>query len=350
MSHMEFEIAADPAASFETADLEVRIGSESAHTSIAIEPAGTPELRAPARLAGIPGVPVHFTVSAADGTGSGVSLSTTGLPRGAVFDRETGTFDWTPGNDDLGSYDVVFTATNSLGAATSKQVNLLVGAGLPIVNTVSACSPGAVAAIRGNWLFAGAVPLADPSGNSNELGGTRVSVNGDYAPILYASADRIDLLCPDGTPGSSLSIAVETAAGRSQVRESSMQSFTPALLTAAAGIGQALAVRSGTSELAAIPNERTSGNPVLAGDTLAFQATGIPCSMDSLYSMSMQMGLDVLPIGSLTPVSGHAGVCQVEVVVPPSAAGGSVPVVLRVPGGDGVQVVSNQATIGVAVR
>lgn len=360
LNHLEFEIAADPAAAFETADLEARIGSESAHTSIAIEPAGKPELRAPTELAGTPGVPIHFTVSAADGTGLGVSLAAAGLPRGAVFDAETGALDWTPTDGDLGSYGLTFTATDTLGAAASKAVKLLVGSGLPVVTAFAkgteagapaGCSPGAVAAIRGNWLFGGAVPLADPSGSNTELGGTRVLVNGEYAPVLYASADRVDVLCPANAAGSSLRIAVETAAGRSNALASSMQASTPQLFTVAdSENGQALAVRSGTSDLAAIPNEKLSGKPALAGDTLAFQATGIACSMDSVYSLSVEMGLDVIPITSLESVSGHAGVCQVEVVVPPSAAGDAVPVSLRVLGAGGAKTTSNQSIISVAVR
>ncbi|HUB82477.1 MAG TPA: putative Ig domain-containing protein [Bryobacteraceae bacterium] len=351
VDHLAFEISADAAASFETANLEVRIGSEAAHASIAIEPAGIPELRVPAELAGTPGVPIHFTVTAAGGADMSIRLAATGLPRGAVFDTDTGIFDWTPAKADLGAYGVSFTASNSSGAVASKAVSLLVGSGVPVVSTLAGCSPGAVAEVRGNWLFNGAIPMADPSGSGDELGGTRVSVNGEYAPVLYASADRVGILCPAVAAGTSLSVAVETAAGRSNPVAASMQANTPRLLTVADSESvQALAVRSGTSELAAIPNDKLNGKPALAGDTLTFQATGLPCSMDSVYSADMQIGLDVMPVTLLAPEPGHAGVCRVEVVVPPSAVGDAVPVSLSVRGGDGARITSNRALISVDVR
>jgi hypothetical protein len=161
-SRLAFKIAADAGTTFGTAVLEARIGSESARTSIAVDPANSPALTAPAELAAKPGAPIHFAVTAGDGRGLAVTLTAAGQPRGTIFDPETGAFDWTPTENDLGLYRIAFIATNSMGTATSKTLRLLVDSGLPHLtkfeNSVGSdapagCNPGAMATVRGNWLL-----------------------------------------------------------------------------------------------------------------------------------------------------------------------------------------------------
>jgi hypothetical protein len=56
-----------------------------------------------------------FTVAASDANDSppnGVTLSAAGLPIGASFDPATGAFSWTPGEEQQGAHQVVFTATD----------------------------------------------------------------------------------------------------------------------------------------------------------------------------------------------------------------------------------------------
>lgn len=56
-----------------------------------------------------------FTVAASDADGDPIELSASGLPEGAAFHAPTGSFAWTPGFDQAGTYDVTFTATDGLG-------------------------------------------------------------------------------------------------------------------------------------------------------------------------------------------------------------------------------------------
>ncbi|HOP06244.1 MAG TPA: Ig-like domain-containing protein [candidate division Zixibacteria bacterium] len=69
------------------------------------------------------GVNLNFTVSASDADGTTPTLSATNLPTGASFTDNgdgTGTFDWTPGYTDAGSYDVTFTASD--GSLTDDEI------------------------------------------------------------------------------------------------------------------------------------------------------------------------------------------------------------------------------------
>jgi uncharacterized protein (TIGR03437 family) len=359
-SRLRFEISADPNSTFEVATLEARLGSGSVQTSVTIEPADSPDLTAPGEVNSTPQTPVRFQVKSLDYQGLGVTLSAANLPPGAVFEPEEGVFEWTPATGDLGTYKLLFTATSPLGAATTKVVNLSIDSGLPRLTELengagggapAACSPGSVATVRGHSLFAGAVPAADWSGASSEMSGTRVLVNGAYAAILYASAERVDLLCPAAAPETALDIVVETAAGRSNSLRVSMETNAPGLFTRGDSDNlQAIAIRADSLEPAAVPSERLNGKPALPGDILAFDATGIECSSGSVAALSMQIGLDLMPVIAVNPAPGQAGICRVQVSVPASANGDAVPVILQVTGNDGLKRTSNQSTISVASR
>ena len=77
----------------------------------------------------------------------------------------------------------------------------------------------------------GEAPLADRSGRSDSLGQTRVLVNGAYVPILSASADWVEFLCPILPATMPLEIAVETPSGRSSFLQTTMQETAPAIFT-----------------------------------------------------------------------------------------------------------------------
>jgi uncharacterized protein (TIGR03437 family) len=360
LSRLRFEVSADPNSTFEIATLEARLGAGSVQTSVTIEPPEAPGLTAPAEVSSTPQMPVHFQVRGLDYQGLGVTLSAANLPPGAVFEPDEGVFEWTPAAGDLGTYKLLFTATSPLDTATTKVVNLSIDSGSPRLTKLengaggtapAACSPGSVATLRGHSLFAGAVPAADWSGASSQLSGTRILVNGDYAAILYASAERVDLLCPVVAPGTALDIAVETAAGLSNALRVSMETAAPGLFTRQdSETLQAIAMGADSLDLAAVPSERLNGKPALPGDVLAFDATGFECSADSAAALSMQVGSDLMPVIAVNPAPGRAGICRVQVSVPASADGDAVPVTLQVTGKDGLKRTSNQGTISVASR
>lgn len=87
-----------------------------------------PVVTAPASVNGTEGSAISFNVSAADPDGDAITtLNTLGLPAGATFtaapDNASGTFDWTPGFAEAGTYPVLFRASNGLlGTATTNVV------------------------------------------------------------------------------------------------------------------------------------------------------------------------------------------------------------------------------------
>jgi uncharacterized protein (TIGR03437 family) len=289
-----------------------------------------------------------------------VNLAASGLPAGASFDAKSGALQWSPTNKDLGVHDVAFTATNTLGAATTKTVKLYVDSGQPVAATLengagsmapAGCSPGSVGTIRGRSLFNGSAAASDWSGSSDNLGGTRVLVNGSYAALLYASANRLDLLCPNAAAGTPLLLTVETETGPSNELYSAMRASAPGLLTAdGSGSGQALAAQTGSLDLAAVPNARFSGKPALPGDTVSFFATGIDCSPQTVPNLNLTLGQDRVSVAGLKPLAGHAGICEIQAPVPAGVIGDAVPVTLLLVQSDGQEIASNQTTIGIAAR
>ncbi len=84
-------------------------------------------------LPGSPSVPegsvLRFRVTAVDPDGDMVILTASSLPSGATFRDEgtgTGDFEWVPGFDQAGSYDVEFTATGMPGASASASLTITV--------------------------------------------------------------------------------------------------------------------------------------------------------------------------------------------------------------------------------
>ncbi|HEY3281768.1 MAG TPA: Ig-like domain-containing protein, partial [Armatimonadota bacterium] len=70
------------------------------------------------------GQPLTFSVSATDPDGDSVALSASGLPSGATFTPATGTFAWTPGYTQSGTYTVTFTANDGHGGTDTKSVRV----------------------------------------------------------------------------------------------------------------------------------------------------------------------------------------------------------------------------------
>ena len=88
----------------------------------------------------------------------------------------------------MGPVLVIATINLALAVITEATLSFL-GVGVPPTEP----SLGTLIRIGNNFLFSGDEPLADASGASTDLGGTRVLVNDDYAPVLSASAARVKL-------------------------------------------------------------------------------------------------------------------------------------------------------------
>lgn len=75
------------------------------------------------------GAALSFVVTASDADGDVInSLSASGLPGGATFvpngSNTSGTFNWTPGEEDAGEFDVEFTAANALSGTSVTHVHV----------------------------------------------------------------------------------------------------------------------------------------------------------------------------------------------------------------------------------
>ncbi len=74
-----------------------------------------------------PGTPLAFTIVATDPDlpPESITLSATGMPRGAVFDTNSGLFTWTPAaNQGPGVYNVAFTANDGHGGTVTHRVTI----------------------------------------------------------------------------------------------------------------------------------------------------------------------------------------------------------------------------------
>jgi hypothetical protein len=89
----------------------------------------TPAISAPSHVAAAVNDPVSFTVGAATCGGEGLTLDATGLPPGASFsasaDHRTGTFTWTPGSDQSGTWPVTFVATVDAGTLSGSATTVI---------------------------------------------------------------------------------------------------------------------------------------------------------------------------------------------------------------------------------
>jgi uncharacterized protein (TIGR03437 family) len=188
----------------------------------------------------------------------------------------------------------------------------------------AACSPDAVATLIGRFLPEDAAPLSDRSGGATSLAGVRVLINGGYAPVLYASTDRIDFLCPEVPPSTALEIAAETAGGLSNRLDTGVEDASPGIFG-------------------------TGGPPAGPGDTVSIRATGMNwvAKFPALRTFA-RIGTQYVPIESITPDPLGPGVSMLTVTLPSGILGESVPVVIEVVKTNGHSVTSNPALIPVA--
>jgi uncharacterized protein (TIGR03437 family) len=358
-STLSFEVFSDPSAKQETARIQARYGANVVEQNLEVSPATGPVIRASKRHVAKFGDEVRFVVTATDSSRP-VSLVVSDLPTGASWEASTSEFVWVPDKSQTGKHEVIFTATNSIRISATERVLIEVGSGAPVVSAIinaatgsqsSACSPGSVASLRGKWLFNGA-RAADPSGNSVDLAGTRVKVNGAMTPVLYADSTRVDFLCPQFAAGTPLEAAIETKAGMSGVVKSVMQRVSPGIFSLdGSGLGLGLVSLRGTRAMAVVRDFRNAGQPAQPGDYLSIRATGLG-SMDELSAQKFLVNIGGLTVqaDAVDAVAGFAGVFDIKVKLPSGVPiGDNVPLTLELPGRDAG--VSNTVSIAVeAVR
>ncbi|HSQ59354.1 MAG TPA: PKD domain-containing protein [Acidobacteriota bacterium] len=125
-----------------------------------------PILAAPAAVFGAEGVGISFGVSAADPEGEHVSLGIQGRPAGALFIDQgdnTGSFAWTPGFGQAGTYEVTFTGRDASGVhAAPKTVTIAVD---DVNRAPTASTGGPYAGVINAFLAFDGTASSDPDGD-----------------------------------------------------------------------------------------------------------------------------------------------------------------------------------------
>ncbi len=143
-------------------------------------------------------------------------------------------------------------------------------------------APGSVVEIRGRNFAADGSASAEGLPLPRSLGGTRVLIEGQAAPLFSVESGRIAAqlpsgLLPEGSRTALASVEVETERGVSYARFFHAAAQAPGVFTVeGAGTGQGSIVFAGTAELAA-PRGYGEGmaRPARAGDVLEIYATGL---------------------------------------------------------------------------
>jgi len=347
---VQFQVNSATYVKDEAAVISAQLNADTMQQTVSLQPSHDTPIGVPASPVVRFGSELRFQVSAA---GQSAALTAGPLPAGATFDGSTGVFDWTPSAAQQGKYRLAFTATDSAGQAGTAYSEVEVDAGEPIVDSIAnaasgsvkgACSPGAIARIEGRWLTPGNT-ASDPSGGSLELAGTSVQVEGESVPILFASASRIDILCPDAVPALPFQIVVKTTGSVSQPVETMQNVVAPGIFTAdGSGSGQGLVFLDGESKLAMVRNYLSEAQPARPGDRILFFATGI----GTVSNVLVRIGEAEVPAASVAPVPGRPGVSQITAIVPDGAAvGNSISLSIVGKSADGSSVASNSVSMAI---
>ncbi|MGA2275897.1 MAG: putative Ig domain-containing protein, partial [Bryobacteraceae bacterium] len=380
-SQVTFEVFTAPLAGQQSSTVTVQFGETAVTSSVAVTPATAPILNLPGAQLTAFGKPMSFAVSAVDPDGLSLTLSAANLPAGASFNPATGAFLWTPQAPSSLSYrlgassplerrEVTFTATDSARISSTGSVVLEADPGLPVITDLRnagsqqsqavlpdvrvptqpssmSCSPGSVASLLGRWLAAGTQPVSNPTGSSTQLAGAEVIVNGNPAPVVYASATRIDFLCPEAVSGGALEISAQIDGAVSNVVHANQQATLGLFSADGSGQGQGMVTLSGTSLLATPRSYLNAGQPAEPGDTISIVATGAGLDAGPAVVQISIGGISTMA-DQVQPMPGMAGVYKVDVTVPASVApGDAVPIVMHVADSSGNAIASNTVTIAV---
>ncbi|HMB67568.1 MAG TPA: PKD domain-containing protein [Candidatus Bathyarchaeia archaeon] len=118
-----------------------------------------PTLTVPGNQTVTAGTWINFTITAASvNIGGTISLSATALPTGASFYPTTGLFSWKPGSSQVGSYTIVFTATDSSypSTPTNEPMGIQVSQAAP--GGSGGGNGGSGGSSSGGCLFCGVIP------------------------------------------------------------------------------------------------------------------------------------------------------------------------------------------------
>jgi uncharacterized protein (TIGR03437 family) len=292
----------------------------------------------------VDGEAVRFRVSGYDPNDHPIALSAPQLPAGASFDPDLGEFSWEPLGTETGSYPISFVATNGIGESATATVVVEVMSGDPVLRRLiqaatrsneRACSPGSLVTVQGAALHKRS-PVED----------VKVTVNGDFVPVVEASADEITFQCPDLPSGTRLTIQAHRGERLSNPLETLMVEASPGVFSLdRTGSGQGMVLLDESRQLAMFRSPHLASQPATIHDRISVLATGLGSNVP-LEHVRIGIGETVVGAESVTALA--PGFWQVVVRTPEDAATGeSVSLRLLLDLADGRRLVSNLVTIAI---
>jgi uncharacterized protein (TIGR03437 family) len=268
-------------------------------------------------------------------------------------------YNWTPGVVNLAvledisknpenHYANIHTSVDPGGSAraqlaapvrTAGQVNTVYAANLD--GTTTRVAPGGLLSFFGDRLVKVATDLSGWAGRTlpTSLNGTKVTIGGKNAPLLYVSPTQINAQVPVDVPAGPQTVIVDNGVGPSTAFSVTVAATAPAIFTIP--VGSAVANR----EAAVLKNANFSlvsaANPAVAGDVILVYSTGLGATTPALTTGALVPATTIANTAAVTATiggqpatvvysiasPGFAGLYQVAVTVP-SGVSGRVPVVL----------------------
>ena len=224
------------------------------------------------------------------------------------------------------------------------------------------CSPGGLASLSGEAFTSQAPQKATSFPLPTSLGNVQVKVNGEAAPLLFASASQVNFQCPQLAPGSPLDVTLVAESGAAMPAASStMAAAVPGVFTVDA-TSQGVILIASTNQIAMPETEGTPSRPAKQGERLAIYADGLgevvdgvpdgtPTTLDRRIQLLNQVRVFVGDV-QITPdfagLAGTAGVFHIDAQLPQNvASGSSVPLRIEVISPDGSVAESNEVSLAI---
>jgi uncharacterized protein (TIGR03437 family) len=304
-----------------------------------------------------------LTVQSVTSSAQGVTASAISGGAAVVFN---------PGSLAPGTYTGALTITsNAVNGAVNVPISFTVEAkgapSIPFQGVVddavfaggAAVSPGDIVALFGDQLFFSAGALGSGTPLSSTIGTTQVLVNGEAAPLFYASYGQINLQIPVDIPAGTAQVQVVRDGMASNLVSLSVASRAPRLLQIGVGTYGAILNTDGSIPMPSGSFPGVNTHPAHVGDTLTVYAIGLgtvnapvatgaaAAAADALTATPSVFFGDFVSI-SATPIyaglsPGSVGLYQVNITIPQGVPTGNVDLKLMFPDGS----VSNPVQIAV---
>jgi uncharacterized protein (TIGR03437 family) len=262
-------------------------------------------------------------------------------------------------------------ATRQASAAATRQessVSSAVSAAATMFDPASGvagdvCSPGGFASLSGEGFTSQDPQKATSLPLPTSLANVQVKVNGEAAPMLFASASQVNFQCPQLTPGSPLDVTLIAENGSVMTAASStMAAAAPSVFTVGETTQGVIRIAS-ANQIAMPKTEGTPSRPASPGENLEIYVDGLGEVMnavpagsgaaDNQIQLRNQIRIFVGDV-QIAPASaefapGTPGVFQIDARLPQNVPTGlAVPLHVQVLLPDGSVAESNQVTLAIA--